>query len=33
MLDVDNFRTEEKDELLKQIYKMTEKQFNVALHL
>lgn len=33
MLDVENFRTEEKDRLLKQIYQMTEKQFNVALHL
>jgi len=33
LLDVDNFRTEEKDKLLEQIYEMTEKQFNVALHL
>ena len=33
LLDVDNFRTEEKDKLLEQIYEMTEKQFKVALHL
>ncbi len=33
LLDVDNFRTEEKDKLLDQIYEMTEKQFKVALHL
>ncbi len=33
LLDVDNFRTEEKDRLLEQIYEMTEKQFKVAQHL
>jgi len=33
LLDVDNFRTEEKDKLLEQIYEMTAKQFQVALHL
>jgi predicted AlkP superfamily phosphohydrolase/phosphomutase len=33
MLDVDNFRTEEKDDLLGQIYKMTEKRFKVGQHL
>ena len=33
LLDVDNFRTEEKDKLLEQIYEMTGKQFEVALHL
>lgn len=33
LFDVDDFRTEEKDRLLEQIYEMTEKQFKVALHL
>ena len=33
MLDVDNFRTEEKDKLLTQIYEMTEKRFKVAQQL
>lgn len=33
MLDVENFRTEEKDDLLRQIYEMTEKRFKVTKHL
>lgn len=33
LLDVDNFRTEEKDRLLRQIYEMTERRFRVAKHL
>jgi len=33
MLDVENFRTEEKDDLLRQIYEMTEKRFKVVRHL
>ena len=33
LLDVDNFRTEEKDKLLDQIYEMTKKQFEVGRHL
>ena len=33
LLDVDHFRTEEKEKLLEQIYEMTAKQFEVALHL
>ena len=33
LFDADNFRTEEKEKLLEKIYEMTEKQFNVALHL
>jgi ATP sulfurylase len=33
MLDVENFRTEEKDDLLRQIYEMTEKRFKVARYL
>jgi predicted AlkP superfamily phosphohydrolase/phosphomutase len=33
LLDVENFRTEEKDKLLDRIYEMTEKRFNVARHL
>jgi len=33
MLDVENFRTENKDQLLEEIYKMTEKRFRVAEHL
>jgi predicted AlkP superfamily phosphohydrolase/phosphomutase len=33
MLDVDNFRTEEKDRLLREIYEMTERRFKVAKHL
>jgi predicted AlkP superfamily phosphohydrolase/phosphomutase len=33
MVDVDNFRTEEKDDLLARIEEMTEKRFRVAEHL
>ncbi len=33
MLDVDNFRTDEKDHLLHQIHEMTERRFRVAQHL
>ncbi|QTA38422.1 alkaline phosphatase family protein [Thermosipho ferrireducens] len=33
MFDVENFRTNDKDRLLKDIYKMTEKRFEVAKHL
>ncbi len=33
MLDVDNFRTDEKDRLLRQIHEMTERRFRVAQHL
>jgi predicted AlkP superfamily phosphohydrolase/phosphomutase len=33
MLDVDNFRTDEKDHLLRQIHEMTERRFKVAQHL
>jgi predicted AlkP superfamily phosphohydrolase/phosphomutase len=33
LLDVDNFRTEEKERLLRQIYEMTERRFRVAKHL
>jgi predicted AlkP superfamily phosphohydrolase/phosphomutase len=33
MLDVDNFRTDEKDRLLRQIFDMTERRFRVAKHL
>jgi len=33
MLDVEEFRTENKDYLLQQIYEMTEKRFKVATHL
>jgi predicted AlkP superfamily phosphohydrolase/phosphomutase len=33
IIDVDNYRTEEKGKLLAQIYEMTEKQFKVAEHL
>ncbi len=33
MLDVENFRTENKDELLEEIYRMTEKRYKVAKHL
>ncbi len=33
MLDVENFRTNDKDRLLKDMYKMTEKRFEVAKHL
>jgi len=33
MLDVENFRTDEKDQLLKEIFVMTEKRFKVAKHL
>ncbi|MGB3903981.1 MAG: alkaline phosphatase family protein [Anaerolineae bacterium] len=32
-LDVENFRTEDKDDLLRQIYEMTEKRFKVVRHL
>jgi ATP sulfurylase len=33
ILDVQNFRTEAKDDLLRQIYDMTEKRFKVVSHL
>jgi predicted AlkP superfamily phosphohydrolase/phosphomutase len=33
MVDVDNFRTDDKDRLLRQIYDMTERRFRVAKHL
>lgn len=33
MLDVENFRTEDKDRLLRDIYRMTAKRFRVAKHL
>jgi predicted AlkP superfamily phosphohydrolase/phosphomutase len=33
LLDVDHFRTEEKERLLRQIYEMTERRFRVAKHL
>jgi predicted AlkP superfamily phosphohydrolase/phosphomutase len=33
IIDVDKYRTEEKDKLLEQIYEMTKKQFKVAGHL
>jgi predicted AlkP superfamily phosphohydrolase/phosphomutase len=33
ILDVDNFRTDNKDHLLTQIYQMTQKRFTVAKHL
>ena len=33
MLDVENFRTEDKDELLEEIYRMTEKRYKVAKYL
>ena len=33
LFDVDNFRTEDKDESLRQIYEMTEKRFKVATYL
>jgi predicted AlkP superfamily phosphohydrolase/phosphomutase len=33
ILDVDNFRTDRKDDLLKQIYRMTEKRFTLVKHL
>jgi ATP sulfurylase len=33
MLDVDNFRTEDKDNLLRDIYEMTEKRFKVIGHM
>jgi ATP sulfurylase len=33
MLDVDNFRTEDKDDLLRDIYEMTEKRFKVVGHM
>ena len=33
MVDVDNFRTDDKDHLLRQIYDMTERRFRVAKHL
>ena len=33
MLDVENFRTDEKDHLLRQIHEMTERRFRVTKHL
>jgi len=33
ILDVDNFRTDNKEHLLKQIYQMTQKRFTVVKHL
>ena len=33
LVDVPNFRTEDKDDLLRQIYEMTEKRFKVVKHL
>lgn len=33
LLDVDNFRTEDKESLLKSIYLMTERRFDLAAHL
>ena len=33
LLDVEGFRTEDKDRLLREIYEMTEKRFAVAKHL
>jgi len=33
LIDVDHFRTEEKDRLLSQLYEMVEKRFEVAKHL
>jgi len=33
MLDVDNFRTDEKDRLLRQICEMTERRFQITKHL
>jgi ATP sulfurylase len=33
MLDVENFRTEEKDDLLRQIHEMTKKRFEVVRYL
>jgi predicted AlkP superfamily phosphohydrolase/phosphomutase len=33
LIDVDDFRTEKKEELLARIYEMTEKRFDVARHL
>jgi predicted AlkP superfamily phosphohydrolase/phosphomutase len=33
LIDVDHFRTDDKDSLLKQLYEMTEKRFEVAKHL
>ncbi len=33
LLDVENFRTNEKDRLLRQIYEMTERRFRVTKHL
>ena len=33
IIDCENFRTDNKDELLAQIYEMTEKRFRVARHL
>jgi predicted AlkP superfamily phosphohydrolase/phosphomutase len=33
MLDVENFRTDEKDHLLRQIHQMTERRFRVTRHL
>jgi len=33
IIDVDNFRTDDKDRLLKQVYDMTERRFRLAKHL
>jgi len=33
MLDVENFRTDDKKKILKEVYEMTEKRFEVAKHL
>lgn len=33
MIDVENFRTEDKDRLLRKIYEMTEKRFRLLRHL
>jgi predicted AlkP superfamily phosphohydrolase/phosphomutase len=33
MLDVENFRTEDKDDLIRQIYEMTQKRFTVVKYL
>lgn len=33
MLDVENFRTEDKDQLVEEIYEMTKKRYKVAEHL
>lgn len=33
IIDVDNFRTDDKDRLLRQVYEMTERRFKLARHL